>query len=47
MKTETLNYQAPQAKVVLLVPECCLLTASGLESGTEGLDLDFADDLEW
>lgn len=47
MKTKTVNYQAPEVEVVLLVPESCLLTASGQESGAEGLDLDFVDDLEW
>ena len=47
MKTKTVNYQAPEVEVVLLVPESCLLTASRQESGAEGLDLDFVDDLEW
>ena len=47
MKTKTVNYQAPEVEVVLLVPESCLLTASGQESGAEGLDLDFVDDFDW
>lgn len=47
MKTKTVNYQAPQAEIVLLVPESCLLSASGQGAGTEGLDPGFVDDLEW
>lgn len=47
MKTKTVNYQAPETEVVLLVPENCLLAASGLDSGTEELDLDFTDELNW
>ena len=47
MNRKTITYQAPEVEVILLVPENAMLAASGQDSGAEGLDLDFADDLDW
>lgn len=46
MNRKSLTYQAPEVDVILLVPETALLSAS-TPGGTEGLDLDFVDDLDW
>ena len=47
MNRKILTYETPEIEVLFLVSENAMLAASGLGSGTEDLDLDFVDDLNW